>query len=546
MTIIQGKKILIVDDDLGCRESIRLSLESKGAITQQAESGDDAFVILKNNSFDLITTGIRMPGMTGIELIKNIRVRDIRTPIIVITGSTTLGVVTRCAKFGVKDYVARPFEVDDLINTAEKALEDTNKMDIQVQNIPTWKQFIPSLSDATPEQAKFYYYWLEQFEKENFIDIQDNDSYLFVYLYDVIGKFIKTKDIDYLLTCFGKMQKGYVHREEIMVHLSSWTKDAYLYVEDYDRWWEYVKAGSFRIEDIINIKSKCSDTSIDGQNILKLAGTKSLTKFGRENAEQISQLATIFLNDFHKKNGKNIIEYFCAQFNYLNLTEEDFSKLKEFYSNEKDFILWKKIYEEDYKKMESGTYYHYLFSGIPSLKKEFSSADEFLDYCEKVKACGHLLDKPGISLDCIPYIITDALEGELKRILREAENTVREEKNLPKIGEGWISETELFYKICETFPNEKIVHHGRPVWLSPQHIDIYFPLRNIGIEYQGYQHQAPVDFFGGNDSFKKQQKLDMGKREKCKKNGCRLLYVYDNYTFNDIRQEIEDILNNRN
>ena len=55
---LQGKKILIIEDEFACREAIRLNLQSKGALTLQAENGDDALIILKNNSFDLITTGI--------------------------------------------------------------------------------------------------------------------------------------------------------------------------------------------------------------------------------------------------------------------------------------------------------------------------------------------------------------------------------------------------------------------------------------------------------------------------------------------------------
>ncbi len=80
-------------------------------------------------------------------------------------------------------------------------------------------------------------------------------------------------------------------------------------------------------------------------------------------------------------------------------------------------------------------------------------------------------------------------------IIRECENTVRDEMNLPKVGEGWISEMELYQKIVNEFKNEKVVHHGKPYWLKRQHLDIYFPEKNIGIEYQGAQHLRPIDFF---------------------------------------------------
>ena len=102
----------------------------------------------------------------------------------------------------------------------------------------------------------------------------------------------------------------------------------------------------------------------------------------------------------------------------------------------------------------------------------------------------------------VPKIIFEALMNEIKRILRESENIYREEKDIPKVGEGWVSETELYHKIKEAFPNEEVIHHGRPSWLNRQHLDIYFPKRNIGIEYQGEQHDSPIDFFGGEEGLK--------------------------------------------
>jgi hypothetical protein len=121
---------------------------------------------------------------------------------------------------------------------------------------------------------------------------------------------------------------------------------------------------------------------------------------------------------------------------------------------------------------------------------------------------------------------------------------LREEKNLPKVGEGWISETDLFYKLCRTFPEEVIIHHGRPSWLDPQHLDIYIPKKNIGIEYQGAQHDNPVDYFGGEKAFKEQQKLDKRKAKLCEKNGCTLLYVRDGYDFDNLREKMTKILEN--
>ena len=82
-----------------------------------------------------------------------------------------------------------------------------------------------------------------------------------------------------------------------------------------------------------------------------------------------------------------------------------------------------------------------------------------------------------------------------KEIKKNITNEIRVERNLPKIGEGWISETRLYYEIKKAFPKLEVKHHGKPNWLGRQHFDIYFPDLNIAIEYQGIQHQKPVEYF---------------------------------------------------
>jgi|GEM_PF-2884496 hypothetical protein len=57
----------------------------------------------------------------------------------------------------------------------------------------------------------------------------------------------------------------------------------------------------------------------------------------------------------------------------------------------------------------------------------------------------------------MPLIVMEAFKNEVKRIFRESENIFREEKNIPRVGEGWVSETELYHKIKEVFPNEEII-----------------------------------------------------------------------------------------
>ncbi|WP_041758465.1 hypothetical protein [Psychroflexus torquis] len=387
--------------------------------------------------------------------------------------------------------------------------------------VPEWNTYYPSLSSATKKQKEFYSELVSALEKGKKIEIEENLSYIFVYLYKSVKEFVKRKKIEPLINKFERIYKFYGSNEKISLYISAWLKDAFLYISDFDNAWIYLKEGKCgSIEDIIYVRGNCTETDIRGEEILQILGSQSgLTKFGNENIEQVTELISIFLKDFHFENKINYTEYFLKQFDYGNITEEDFEELKEYYTNESDYQMW---YSE-YKKTQNSKYpypkqyHHYLFAGAP-------------------------LTTPYFKRDTIPYIVSVALHNKFKEIIRESENTVRSEKNLPLVGEGWISETELYYKIHNEFQNEKVVHHGKPLWLKRQHLDIYFPNKNIGIEYQGVQHQKPVDFFGGEESFKKQQRLDKKKQKLCKDNGCDLIYVFENYDFEDVISKIKSAL----
>jgi hypothetical protein len=127
--------------------------------------------------------------------------------------------------------------------------------------------------------------------------------------------------------------------------------------------------------------------------------------------------------------------------------------------------------------------------------------------------------------------------------VREMENVTRKRMGLPGIGEGWISETKLYKQIESHFENLLVVQHGRPSWLSPQHLDIFIPSVNIAIEYQGRQHFEAVDFFGGEEALEKTRERDDRKRRLCAEHECELIYVLPNYSIDEVLEQIESLLN---
>lgn len=115
-----------------------------------------------------------------------------------------------------------------------------------------------------------------------------------------------------------------------------------------------------------------------------------------------------------------------------------------------------------------------------------------------------------------------------RRINNIIENKVREDFGYNKVGEGWVSETSLYYIIKEIFPNEEIKRHYRPEFLEGLELDIFLPGFNIGIEYQGIQHFIPIKYWGGETAFKSLQERDRRKKRLCANNHIELIYFnYD-------------------
>lgn len=171
----------------------------------------------------------------------------------------------------------------------------------------------------------------------------------------------------------------------------------------------------------------------------------------------------------------------------------------------------------------------------------------------KCEALGnvHLVDASSISswnrspkfkIDLADVINDDARIHDILFTYNEPENALRQIFNLPNIGEGWISETNLYYEIKEYFESEIVVQHGKPKWLGKQHLDIWFPKLNIGIEYQGAQHFYPVDFFGGEASLIKNKTRDKQKKELCEEFGCKLIYVLPDYDLSMVLSQIEKFI----
>lgn len=115
--------ILVVDDELNPREVIRKCLKEEGYNVTTADNGDEALIIFRKKSFDLVTTCIRMPGMGGITLLGKLKKISYKTPVIIITAYATLEQARMAVRYNVFDIMTKPFDVDEIKKTVKKALK---------------------------------------------------------------------------------------------------------------------------------------------------------------------------------------------------------------------------------------------------------------------------------------------------------------------------------------------------------------------------------------------------------------------------------------
>jgi len=155
---------------------------------------------------------------------------------------------------------------------------------------------------------------------------------------------------------------------------------------------------------------------------------------------------------------------------------------------------------------------------------------------------------PRIRLDYYDYSLLGDYGIVVDQWVKDAENALRVEKGLPKIGEGWLSETLLFNMVVKIFAGfgYEVIHHSYPPFLGRQELDIHIPALNLGIEYMGIQHYEPIEFFGGQQGLEKRQILDERKRRLCRENNLRLVYFRYDEPIKEtyVRSQLMDALSN--
>ena len=124
--------VLTVDDDPGMNRLIKDMLTNEGFSCRCCGSGEEALQALEQESFNIIITDLRMPGISGVQLIEQARPKCPRSAFLVITGVDDIHVGVDAMKRGADDYLVKPFRMDTLVTSVECALTKKH-LELEVQ-----------------------------------------------------------------------------------------------------------------------------------------------------------------------------------------------------------------------------------------------------------------------------------------------------------------------------------------------------------------------------------------------------------------------------
>jgi two-component system, NtrC family, response regulator HydG len=127
------KRILIVDDEASHRLMLRAHLEKAGYKIEDAESGETALAMIQNASgpFDLMLLDLKMPDMDGLQVLEMLHERGVSVATIMMTAYSSIDSALKAGRLGIKHYLAKPLDTDELLLMVEEILNTRNIRDIQ-------------------------------------------------------------------------------------------------------------------------------------------------------------------------------------------------------------------------------------------------------------------------------------------------------------------------------------------------------------------------------------------------------------------------------
>jgi len=139
--------LLLVDDEEDIREVLGIALQDMGYLVHTAENGEEALQIFSKVHPQIVLTDIKMPGMDGIDLLKQIKMQDSDTEVIMITGHGDTDLAIKSLKYEAIDFIPKPIN-DDVLEVALKRAHD------KIDSRNTLREYTKTLENLVQEKAE--------------------------------------------------------------------------------------------------------------------------------------------------------------------------------------------------------------------------------------------------------------------------------------------------------------------------------------------------------------------------------------------------------
>jgi DNA-binding NtrC family response regulator len=132
--------VLLVDDEIDFQSTMAKRLGKRGLNILRAETGESAIEILKNHSVDVVVLDVKMPGMDGIETLREIKKLNPLIEVIMLTGHASVEAAIQGMELGAFDYLMKPTEIDELCYKLEDAYRKKNLQEQKIKQMERqWK-----------------------------------------------------------------------------------------------------------------------------------------------------------------------------------------------------------------------------------------------------------------------------------------------------------------------------------------------------------------------------------------------------------------------
>ncbi|HEU5071627.1 MAG TPA: sigma-54 dependent transcriptional regulator [Verrucomicrobiae bacterium] len=146
-------RILIVDDDPGQRSLLDSFLKSQGFATSVAASGEQALAALRSESFAMMISDVRMPGISGLETLRQARQEFARLPVLLVTAYADIRDAVLAMRDGALNYLSKPIDLDELLRSVQQA---TGLARDQAVRIDAQRELPPHVVAASPQMLSLF------------------------------------------------------------------------------------------------------------------------------------------------------------------------------------------------------------------------------------------------------------------------------------------------------------------------------------------------------------------------------------------------------